>query len=125
MPSNLVKITASQSLPAAPTDRIPPAVWASLCASGEAAVVALKTMLQPEQFSALSGGEQLAVIKLALEYAYGKPEGPIKRKIVVETGGSGDAVAAAMAALADRTALPEYATTARKSAILDAAKAAD
>jgi hypothetical protein len=91
-----------------PSERIPDHVWRKLAKSGDSAVTRLEAMLNEENFAKLKGSEQIALIRLGIEYAFGKPEAPIKRSIVANVGDNVDAVFSSMAKLASKAELPEY-----------------
>ena len=90
-------------------DRIPEAVWTALQKAGTTATIRLTELLVSDRFNAMRSGDQLALIRLAFEYAYGKPEAPAKRVIAQSTlSGDGDAVSAALERLAGIATLPEH-----------------
>lgn len=91
-----------------PSDRIPDHVWRTLARSGESAVTRLEGMLNERNFDKLKGSEKIALIRLGIEYAFGKPEAPVKRVITANVGDNVDAVFASMQRLASKAALPEY-----------------
>jgi len=93
-----------------PSERIPDHVWRKLARSGDSAASRLEAMLRENNFKRLKGSEQIALIRLGLEYAFGKPEAPVKRVLNVSASDSDDAVFAAMQRLAAKALLPEYKT---------------
>ena len=66
-------------------------------------------LLDPLRFDKLSAKDQRALLDLALSRAYVRPDPGVKRSVQVQLSATGnDAVAASLARLDMRQALPEY-----------------
>ena len=95
------------SIVPSPNEKIPDKVWKLLSASGEKAAERLQEMLASKNFHQLRGSDKTNLIRMAFEYAYGKPDAPLKRSVSLNLSSSNaDAVQAAMAKLA--SAAPDY-----------------
>jgi len=90
-----------------PNEKIPAHVWRKLSDCGEKAAERLCEMLSDEKFHKLRGSDKTNLIRMAFEYAYGKPDAPLKRSVNLNlSSDNSDAVQSAMAKLA--AAVPEY-----------------
>lgn len=113
--AQVVEIKEKMSGPASSqNERIPESVWAVLQGAGAEAAERLRDMLEPSAFERLKHRDQLSLLGMALDRAYGRPDPGIKRSVEVSLSGEGnDAVAASLARLATSVTLPEYADKAR------------
>ena len=90
-----------------PNEKIPAHVWRKLSACGEKAAERLQEMLASKNFHQLRGSDKTALIRMAFEYAYGKPDAPLKRSVSLNLSSDNtDAIQAAMTKLAN--AAPDY-----------------
>ena len=95
------------SIVPSPNEKIPNHVWTILSECGETAAERLQEMLTDRHFHGLRGSDKANLIRMAFEYAYGKPDAPLKRSVNLNlSSDSTDAVQAAMAKLA--AAVPAY-----------------
>ena len=95
------------SIVPSPNEKIPDHVWRILSDCGEVAAQRLQEMLASDRFHTLRGSDKANLIRMAFEYAYGKPDAPLKRSVSLNLStSSADAVQAAMAKLA--SAAPSY-----------------
>lgn len=89
------------------------ATYATLQRAGDLGAERLSELLEDDEaWRSFKGSERANLVRLALEYAFGKPDAPIKREVSVQlTADSNDAVAKALRDMAVRSNLPEYAAT--------------
>lgn len=95
------------SIVPSPNEKIPDKVWKILSGCGEKAADRLQEMLASEHFHNLRGSDKTNLIRMAFEYAYGKPDAPLKRSVNLNLSSSNtDAIQSAMLKLAN--AVPDY-----------------
>lgn len=102
-------IDLSAEIQNADPERVPQHVWAVLQAAGEEAAAKLLALLRSPSFDRLSVRDQARLMTLAMDRAYGKADGGLKRSVKVHLSADGqDAVTASLERLSGAATLPEH-----------------
>ncbi len=89
-------------------DRVPDAVWDMMQQAGVEATHRLAEMLEPHRFDKMQPKDQMRLISMAQDRAFGRPDAGVKRSVSVNISAGDDAVAASLSRLDAARDLPEY-----------------